>query len=335
MIPPQYNKRLWRLAQALEPVIARREGCQTSVDLPEYHWRRVADLARQIRRARAHGWQLAANELEGELAAVLPCVEQPLSTLRQRLAQRSTHDRTTMRTSYEELRALEDEYGGVEFDLDERWLAVATPAITLEGVYLGPFEIRLCWARSWTLDSAAYRIIALEPHPAECREGVTHPHVSDETLCEGDGRPAIRQALAQGRLFDFFTLVTRILQTYNSESPYVELALWRGATCCDCGALVDDDDCSVCEKCGAAVCRECGRLCPTCDESFCYDCISSCPSCEASVCDRCLAACRTCRARVCTTCLHENEECTHCHEQHQTEIEDNAEAETALAGAAV
>lgn len=336
-MPPNFNRRLWRLAETLQQAIAGPIASESAIELPDYHWRRSAELLPQIRRAHRHGWHLAAAQLEIELASLIPCVEQPLSALRQRLSQRSTQQHMfTVSTVYEDLRALEDEYGAIEFDLNERWLSVATLPVTLEGVYLGPFEIRLSWARDWRLDTPAYRVIALKPHPPECRASVTHPHVSDEALCEGEGRYAIRQALAQARLFDFFTLVTRVLHTYNSESPYVELALWRGATCCDCGALVEEDDSSSCEKCGATVCRECDRLCPDCDESFCYDCISTCPICNASVCEGCLTACETCRTRVCTNCLAENEECTKCQESHETEIrENNREIGTSIAGAAV
>ena len=49
----------------------------------------------------------------------------------------------------------------------------------------------------------------------------------DERLCEGDGRSAIRQALAQGRLLDFFMLVAGGLRTYNAESPFVALEIWE------------------------------------------------------------------------------------------------------------
>lgn len=322
-----FNKRLWRLAQSLEQASIRRAACESAIDLPDYHWRRSADLVRQIRRAHFHGWHLAAQERELELASLLPCVEQPIVSLRQRLSQRDRRQPAlTARTIYEDLCATDDEYGGIEFNIDERWLAVATSPITLEGVYLGPFEIRLSWARDWTYESSAYRVIALEPHPAECRESVTHPHVSDEVLCEGEGRYAIRQALAQVRLLDFFLLVTRVLNTYNSESPYVELALWRGATCSDCGTLVDEDDSYACEKCGTTVCSGCDRVCADCDRSYCYDCISSCTVCDASVCDGCFEICRTCRARVCENCRHEDQQCTKCHEEEIEKDESNEQA---------
>jgi hypothetical protein len=49
-----------------------------------------------------------------------------------------------------------------------------------------------------TSGEPAYRVIAKDAHPAESRENVTHPHVMDEVLCEGDGKHGIRRALSEG-----------------------------------------------------------------------------------------------------------------------------------------
>ena len=162
----------------------------------------------------------------------------------------------------------------------------------LEGVYLGPFEIQLQWARVTNGGEPAYRVIAKDPHPAESRENVTHPHVMDEILCEGDGKHGIRRALSEGRLLDFFTLVAGVLRTYNPESPFVELALWSGSSCSDCGALVDEDYSYSCHKCGDTICGECETVCGGCDDSCCSGCIGSCAACEESFCRRCLKTLR-------------------------------------------
>jgi hypothetical protein len=62
--------------------------------------------------------------------------------------------------------------------------------------------------------------------PSSCRAEVTHPHVLDDHLCEGEGRQAIHAALTAGRLVDFFHLVKGILETYNEDSPYEALSDW-------------------------------------------------------------------------------------------------------------
>ena len=58
---------------------------------------------------------------------------------------------------------------------------------------LGPFKIVLDWS-----DLSATKpdqVIALEPNGAAGDDDVTHPHVHDRTLCEGEGRVPIRNAL--------------------------------------------------------------------------------------------------------------------------------------------
>ena len=103
-------------------------------------------------------------------------------------------------------------------------------------LYFGPFEIRLDWRQ---LGSATpYRVVALDPHPAAKDTDVTHPHVQEEQLCEGEGRSAVRAALAEGRLYDFFLLVSQLLHTYGRGSAYVELDNWDGIPCDDCNAPV-------------------------------------------------------------------------------------------------
>ena len=98
----------------------------------------------------------------------------------------------------------------------------------------------------------------------------------DEHLCEGDGRAAIRQALAQGRLLDFFMLVAGGLRTYNAESPFVALEIWGGATCSDCGAVVDEDERLACQRCEETICSGCEVVCSGCDGSWCSQCVTSC-----------------------------------------------------------
>jgi hypothetical protein len=67
---------------------------------------------------------------------------------------------------------------------------------------------------------------------------VTHPHVCNGQLCEGDGAAPIKAALGSGRLLDFFVLVGQILETYNDASAHVTLDNWEGRSCNDCGTNV-------------------------------------------------------------------------------------------------
>src|SRR5690606_18801456 len=102
------------------------------------------------------------------------------------------------------------------------------------------------------------------------------PHVQDEGLCEGEGRQTLRSALEQGRLFEFFLVVERILNTYNAGSAYVSLDEWNGVSCDDCGRTTNEDDSVSCQECGTCSCDDCYRYCESCSESFCAGCAVLC-----------------------------------------------------------
>jgi hypothetical protein len=304
--------------------------------MPQVYWQRSVDLVRQIRRARLRGWHLAAAELLKDLGYAIPSIQHELSTIADQLPRRAAVDRrATMHDIYQDLVAVRQEFEELDYDRRGRRLSVITEPIVLSGVYLGPFEIRLHWARPTRGDVPMYRVISKDPHPAESKDNVTHPHVMDEILCEGDGRHAVRQALKQGRLLDFFTLVAGILRTYNPESPFAELALWHGGSCSDCGAGVEEDHSYSCAKCGDTVCSECERICCGCDDGCCSGCIGSCAACEDNFCRRCLQACSDCSRSVCSGCPDENERCPNCHEKEPQDDEGSDEDAAAPGGAAV
>lgn len=211
-----------------------------------------------------------------------------------------------------ELTQIEDEYGQLQYNWEEKTVSVITDPIELEGVMLGSFEIRLYYERiSQLCKIRPYHIIALDPRPAASSEDVTHPHVSCEILCEGDGSILIRKALEQGRLADFFDMVIRILNTYNPGSPYVPLNEWHGYPCYDCGYTVDRDESYYCEQCSNDYCSECSSYCKICEATTCLGCLSECSDCHEPVCKDCYGICLDCERRVCNDCL-EDQLCYEC-----------------------
>lgn len=68
-----------------------------------------------------------------------------------------------------------------------------TDVIELDGLYLGAFWIELSWSNSRDTQ-LTYQIVADDPHPAAHDSSTTHPHVSNQTLCEGEGSAAIKAA---------------------------------------------------------------------------------------------------------------------------------------------
>jgi hypothetical protein len=288
----------------------------------------------------ARGWLSAAqrccknvDNLLGEVGYSLPktrhLTEKPLKEI------------PKLQIIIDELNALEKEFGDIEFDASKNTISVITEPITLDEVYLGPFKLQLELNKLDQLyNSSFYIVIALEPNPAATDEQVTHPHISGEKLCEGEGSAAIKAALEEGRICDFFTIVRSILNTYSPDSPYVALHDWDGATCYDCGYTMSSENSYYCYYCEHDFCEECSTYCRHCEETVCMSCSGQCSYCEEFVCRNCISECEKCGKQFCQSCL-EDDVCPDCRkdkekedEQQETEIKesentDQPEAETA------
>lgn len=219
-----------------------------------------------------------------------------------------------------------EEFGELNIDLKAKTLSVVTGSIHLEEICFGPFEIRFYIDQVSKLPSESpFRIIALEPYPAGSDCNVTHPHVSHDKLCEGDGFVPIRKAIQQGRLCDFFLIVQQILQTYNPDSPYVSISDWEGISCYDCGYTIAGDDCYYCENCERDYCSSCSSYCYGCDSTVCLGCSFECPGCDSRVCRHCTEACADCEGTFCKDCINDEHLCDGC--QKTREDQENEEIE--------
>jgi hypothetical protein len=301
-----------------------------SVYLPNYGWDCIQKLQRQIQMARARGWHAALKRLHEDLSEALSDFRRQLDMPIQQLQTTSRFPRrkATATDIYCDLLALEQEFEDYRLDVDEKKLSITTDIIELEETYLGPFQIRLEWSQVGE-SHAEYRVIALDPHPARKNEAVTHPHVQDECLCEGEGRAAIAAALVEGRLYDFFLLISQILHTYGRGSAYVELENWYGDPCTDCGDCVDPEDRYCCQSCDSVLCASCAYSCEGCHETYCSECIGTCSDCDSKTCNSCLNDCKECARSVCGGCRETSGLCTCCHEKQEKEDE-NDETEVDL-----
>ena len=231
-----------------------------------------------------------------------------------------------------ELLQIEQEFGEIKFDLKAKTISVITESIVLDEISFGAFEIRLFLNEIKKLATESpYKIIALEPNPAGSDCDVTHPHVSHEKLCEGDGFIPIRKAIQQGRLNDFFTIIVQILQTYNPDSPYVSLDDWEGISCYDCGYTVAGDDCYYCEECENDFCSQCSSYCQICDTTICLGCSYECPACNQPVCRHCTVVCAECDETFCKDCIDDDGLCNNCQEQRKEQEDEELEEEAATA----
>ena len=268
-----------------------------------------------------HDWLSAADQCCMRSRRLLDDIVYSVSRTKQ-LIEKPHKEMPKLSSLVEELNELQQEFGDIEFDNVENTLSVVTEPITLEDIYLGPFKIQLELDNLGMLySSGPYHAIALDPHPAATAEDVTHPHVSNERLCEGDGSVTIRTALEQGRLCDFFTMVRSILQTYNPDSPYVSLDDWDGEPCYECGYVMSREDTYYCYYCEHDYCSECSTYCRLCEETVCLSCSGECPYCEELVCKNCISRCTECEELCCKSCLEESV-CPNCKEEMEKENEE-------------
>lgn len=277
-------------------------------------------LMRRIEIAQHRGWHAAAGQLTANLIREADYGYQRLAEFARLLRRTPPRDLPTESEIFREIMAVHGEFSEVEIDLEGGELIVTTDPIVLEDTPLGPFQIRLNVNR---LDGRQpYRVVALDPNPAAANEAVTHPHIQDEHLCEGEGKVAIESALNAGRLLDFFLIVTRLLGTYARGSAYIELDDWDGIRCQDCGSLTFEDDRCHCERCDSDLCGECCLSCQGCQRGLCSECMTTCSRCGENYCRACLTACRACHEKCCENCLEDNL-CENCHEQPDDEAPDD------------
>ena len=231
-------------------------------------------------------------------------------------------------------------------------LHVTTDAISLKDkddntVDLGRFEIKL------ETKNFTYKVEALDNDDDRT---VTHPHIRDADLCEGEATLSINAALNEGRLLDFFMLVRSVLMEYNPDSAYVTLENWNededNATCADCSYSDHEDNMHSCSRCNNVLCEECVYSCTQCDRSVCGDCSTKCYACENRFCDRdrcleelhkcvecdeefcvnCAECCEgegdnTCDNWICKKCARGTSQCTTCHDKESAAREAAAQAE--------
>jgi hypothetical protein len=273
---------------------------------------------RQIDIARHRGWHAAARQLNADLAYEVEYCRQRLGEFARQLQQQTIpKNLPTESDIFRDIMAVYDEFPEKEVDLQSGEISVTTDPIVLEETYLGPIQVRLDWNRLGS--HQPYRVVALDPHPAATNEAVTHPHVQEERLCEGEGRAGIDSALNMGRLCDFFLIVSRLLSTYTRGSAYTELDDWEGTRCQDCGSVTGEDDRCRCDRCDVDLCGECCSGCQGCERSLCSDCMSTCHCCGENYCSACLEACRKCHENCCENCLEEGL-CENCHDQRQDDL---------------
>ena len=274
---------------------------------PLVPWDRLRTTFWRLRKVESRGWRAAAADVLQDVDHQARQLVQHLDAFRALLPVAPKASRIAPPGQIAaDLAALEDEFEGIQIDLKARTLTVRTEPIELEDLWLGPFDIRLSWERIGV--RRAYEVIAKDPQRPSRDEEVTHPHVRNNQLCEGEASVPIKNSLATGRILDFFLLVRQTLQTYNGASPYVAVEDWNGTRCTDCGYSMDADDASSCETCDERICSECSVYCRGCGRYVCNECSGQCTECEHNFCQSCLAVSPEALRCLCAACRKKEEE---------------------------
>lgn len=325
------RKQFW-FANHILNALKRQHYCQytdilTKTQKLQGKLQEVTVETRKIQKANDHQWLAAARKSKNRLERVLSDLPFLISNAKQ-LLERRVNTAPTFRDLIAEFTQLEDEFCNITFDVDNITISVTTESVSLGDIYLGEFKITLHIDKlTESHRMSPYYVSALDPHPAATSSDVTHPHVSNDILCEGDGHTAICTALEQGRLCDFFTMIENILNTYNPDSPYVSLNEWEGRPCFDCGFICDSDESYYCSCCDNDFCESCSSYCRMCEETVCMGCAGTCDCCEGFICDRCVQQCSECENNFCDHCI-ENGICNQCLEERNNNEEENEETQT-------
>ena len=323
-----HDQKLFRLALRLHEVIRRNQierpfndltRCMNSV---RSNWREMKRCLRLTSFAIERDWRHAARTLvsdnrfcRDDFAAGL----KDLSEAAAAVTSPKPHH-CSVQSLLDDLVDLQEGFKELRWNRDELW--VRTEAITLEEIYLGPFEIRMPIACLGTEGgNEDFKVNALDPQPSSKSDEVVHPHVEASVLCTGDGTVSIGRAMADGRILDLFQLIHAILTTYNPDSAYVRLDHWnRGSlSCADCGYDVDEDETLYCQSCQSDFCQECTYGCGQCAETVCRGCSIHCPLCEMRYCQRCTSTCAQCERVVCRDCINDQGLCESCQEKQAQE----------------
>ncbi|MEO8493894.1 MAG: hypothetical protein ABI614_02410 [Planctomycetota bacterium] len=313
------DRGLERIAWRLFELLGTTQCKCVKTDLPSTAWQECERLSRLIGKAQARGWLAAAEHMLQQFTVAQQTLMDRLEATQRALnVSQNVPHRLTLNDIYHDLAALQAEFANVEFDQRSDELTVTTDEIVIEDLHFGQFAIVLeC---NQVGDVSPYRVEATDANPASGSSQTTHPHVQNDTLCEGEGRVPIERALRQGRLFDFFLIVRQILENYNPDSAYVRIADWHGLTCQDCGSSMDEEERDTCFGCETDLCNDCSNGCQRCSERFCNGCTEACEVCHEYYCQACLQRCDECELLYCEDCKT-HEKCPNCVEKQEAEAE--------------
>ena len=251
--PKKRHKQWLRCARYIQQQYERTEATtsiKTRSDFSQLT-ERLNQLLRQRAIAQNRGWKAAEEQVSNDYRRQLTRIRNGADSELSSEDSKSSFEMSDTEL-FRDLLAAQSQFEELEFDTKTKALAGNTKDIVLDGHRFGAFRIVLCLKSLSRSGRANYEVVAIEPNRPSSNDDVTHPHIQCDGLCEGDAQPAIKLALQQGRLFDFFQIVEQVLGTYNASSAYVSLEDWEGSRCDTCGDLASSDGSRECAGCEAS-----------------------------------------------------------------------------------
>ena len=201
----------------------------------------------------------------------------------------------------DELNTLISEFGGFSFG-DNLALNVKIGPFKIQEIDFGEFlaEVSLKKVGIFNYDHSL-KAFAISPKYPINDNIHTHPHIRNNNICIGNGRSLISKALFENRLFDTYSIINSVLNTY-SDDPFLKIEAWTGISCNDCGEYYTDKDASQCDQCGKIYCPDCVTQCCSSSDYLCYNCKSSsfkCFYCNKRMCCECVLICESCNSKYC------------------------------------
>ena len=107
----------YHLALAIHDHLQQRRSAFRSIELPEATWLTCQSLQRQLRRALAHGWQLAARRLNRDFNVQIRSLVDQVSRLPDDRRTAVSDHQSTARDLYQDIVSLEDDFDDVSWNI--------------------------------------------------------------------------------------------------------------------------------------------------------------------------------------------------------------------------
>ena len=144
----------------------------------------LARLLRRIEIASSRNWHAAQTLAVSDFRRTTEQMENLLVETKTTISEVSQQPSVKTNEVFLDLMALRQEFDDIRFDAETKILSGVSRRIQLEDLNLGCFRIEL---HLETLSGRGhYEVIAVDTNRASSNDSVTHPHVQDDRLCEGD-----------------------------------------------------------------------------------------------------------------------------------------------------